>query len=89
MARVSVADTIAARRAEGSGALVAYLPVGFPTLAESIDASVAVLDAGADILELGVPYSDPVMDGPVIAEATQAALAGGFKLSQLFPAVAE
>lgn len=89
MARVSVADTIAARRAEGSGALVAYLPVGFPTLAESIDASVAVLDAGADILELGVPYSDPVMDGPVIAEATQAALAGGFKLSQLFSAVAE
>lgn len=89
MAAVSVADTITARRAEGNGALVAYLPVGFPTLEESIEASVAVLDAGADILELGVPYSDPVMDGPVIAEATQAALAAGFKLSQLFPAVAE
>lgn len=89
MAPLSVSDTIAGRRAEGAGALVAYLPVGFPTLAESVEAAVAVLDAGADILELGVPYSDPVMDGPVIAEATQAALAAGFKLSQLFPAVEE
>jgi tryptophan synthase alpha chain len=54
-----------------------------------VEASVAVLDAGADVLELGVPYSDPVMDGPVIAEATQKALQAGFKLNQLFPAIEE
>ena len=85
----SIHDTIANRAAEGHGSLVAYLPAGFPTLSESIEAAVAVLDAGADVLELGVPYSDPVMDGPVIAEATQEALENGFKLAQLFPAVAE
>ncbi len=48
---------------------------------------IAVLDAGADILELGVPYSDPVMDGVVIAEATQKSLDNGFKLKDLFPAL--
>lgn len=89
MAVASVAQTIAARKEQGLGTLVAYLPAGFPTLRESIEASVAVLDAGADVLELGVPYSDPVMDGPMIAQATQTSLEKGFKLSQLFGAVAE
>lgn len=89
MARLSVAQTIASRRDEGSGTLVAYLPAGFPSLEGSIEAAVAVLDAGVDVLELGVPYSDPVMDGPMIAQATQTALERGFKLSQLFRAVAE
>lgn len=89
MSVLSVEETIAKRRDEGHGTLVAYLPVGFPTLAESVEAAVAVLDGGADVLELGVPYSDPVMDGPMIAEATQKALMGGFKLHQLFGAVEE
>ena len=83
----SVADTIAARKAEGKGVLVAYLPAGYPSTQESIEAGVAALDAGADILEFGVPYSDPVMDGVVIAEATQKALESGFKLKELFPAI--
>ena len=48
-----------------------------------------MLNSGADILELGVPYSDPVMDGTVIARATQTALERGFKLRHVFPAVAE
>lgn len=87
MTRVSVQETISARKSQGSGVLVAYLPAGFPTLEESVQASIAVLDAGADILELGVPYSDPVMDGVVIAEATQKALDNGFKLKDLFPAL--
>lgn len=85
----SVHDVIASHKERGEGTLVAYLPIGFPTLAESIEAAVATLNAGADVLELGVPYSDPVMDGPVISEATQQALENGFKLSQLFPAVRE
>jgi tryptophan synthase alpha chain len=85
----SVAQTIAARRDAGTGTLVAYLPAGYPTMELSVEAAVAVLDAGADVLELGVPYSDPVMDGPMIAQATQTALENGFKLSKLFPAVEE
>jgi tryptophan synthase alpha chain len=85
----SVHETIAVNKSRGEGSLIAYLPVGFPTLEQSVEAAVAVLEAGADILELGVPYSDPVMDGPVISEATQEALQGGFKLSKLFPAVEE
>ncbi|MDP5128297.1 MAG: tryptophan synthase subunit alpha, partial [Pontimonas sp.] len=78
---------MAARKAEGHGVLVAYLPAGFPTVEESVSAAIATLDAGADILEFGVPYSDPVMDGVVIAEATQKALENGFKLKDLFPAI--
>jgi tryptophan synthase alpha chain len=83
-----VAELIAARRATSSGALIGYLPVGFPSLATSIDAAVALAENGVDILELGLPYSDPVMDGTVIQQATQAALADGFKLSHGFEAVA-
>jgi tryptophan synthase alpha chain len=83
-----VADVIATRKAEGSGALIGYLPVGYPDLATSIEAAVALADNGVDILELGLPYSDPVMDGVVIQKATQAALAGGFKLHHGFEAVA-
>lgn len=85
MSAVSVA--IDARKTRGSGALIGYLPVGFPDLATSIDAAVAIAENGVDIIELGLPYSDPVMDGPVIQKATQAALAGGFRLSQAFDAV--
>ncbi|MCU1437760.1 MAG: Tryptophan synthase alpha chain [Naasia sp.] len=83
----AVASTIAARRQAGSGALIGYLPVGFPDLPTSIDAAVALVENGVDVLELGLPYSDPVMDGPVIQAATQQALANGFKLRHAFEAV--
>ena len=83
-----VEETIAGRTAAASGAFVGYLPVGFPDLQTSIDAAVAVVENGVDILELGLPYSDPVMDGPVIQAATQSALAGGFRLEHAFEAVA-
>jgi tryptophan synthase alpha chain len=82
-----VAAVIAERKAAGSGALIGYLPVGFPDLATSVDAAVAIVEAGVDILELGLPYSDPVMDGTVIQRATQASLAGGFRLAHGFDAV--
>ncbi len=72
-----------------AGALVGYLPIGYPDLQTSIDAAVALIENGFDILELGPPYSDPVMDGEIIQQATQAALAAGFKLRDLFTAVRE
>ncbi|MFT4229758.1 MAG: tryptophan synthase subunit alpha [Microbacterium sp.] len=87
MSRVSAA--IETARAKGRGALVGYLPIGFPDLATSIDAAVALVENGVDILELGPPYSDPVMDGIVIQEATQAALAAGFRMRDTFTAVRE
>jgi tryptophan synthase alpha chain len=85
---MTVETVIASRVAAGSGALVGYLPVGFPDLATSIDAAVALGESGVDVIELGLPYSDPVMDGTVIQKATQAALANGFRLQHAFEAVA-
>jgi len=84
-----VAGAIEAARAEGRGAFVGYLPIGFPDMATSIEAAVTLAENGADVLELGPPYSDPVMDGTVIQEATQQVLAGGFRLRDMFPAIRE
>lgn len=72
---------------KGETALIGYFPAGYPTVADSIEACVAMCESGVDILELGVPYSDPVMDGLVIQVATEKALENGFKLSQFFEAV--
>ncbi|MDR0594907.1 MAG: tryptophan synthase subunit alpha [Bifidobacteriaceae bacterium] len=80
---------IARARAEGRAALIAYLPCGYPSLAGSVDACRALIRGGADVIELGLPYSDPVMDGPVIGQAVTAALAAGFRVDDLFEAVAE
>ncbi|MEV7828693.1 tryptophan synthase subunit alpha [Microbacterium enclense] len=85
--RVSAA--IDAAHAEGRGAFVGYLPAGFPDVATSIEAAVALAEAGADVIELGPPYSDPVMDGLVIQEATQTALANGFRMRDLFIIIRE
>ncbi|WP_144784929.1 tryptophan synthase subunit alpha [Microbacterium sp. BH-3-3-3] len=85
--RVSAA--IDAAHAEGRGAFVGYLPAGFPDVATSIEATVALAEAGADVIELGPPYSDPVMDGLVIQEATQTALANGFRMRDLFTIIRE
>ena len=88
MTGVPSADaTIEANRRAGTGTLVGYLPVGFPDLATSIDAAVALVENGVDVLELGVPYSDPVMDGLAIQKATQTALAAGFRVRDVFTAV--
>lgn len=84
-----VAAAIDAAHEAGRGAFVGYLPLGFPDLQTSIDAAVLLAESGADVLELGPPYSDPVMDGTVIQEATQTALAGGFRMRDTFTAVAE
>ncbi len=82
-----VESAIRAAATERSGALIGYLPVGFPDLDTSIAAAIAMAEAGADVLELGLPYSDPVMDGEIIQEATQLALANGFRVAHVFEAV--
>jgi len=63
--------------AEERAALVGYLPAGFPSVDGAIAAAVAMAESGADIVEIGLPYSDPLMDGPVIQAAVHQALAGG------------
>ena len=83
-----VEDVISVRKQAGSGALVGYLPAGFPDLDTSIEAAVALVENGVDVLELGLPYSDPVMDGPVIQHATEIALHKGFRLKHGLEAVA-
>lgn len=83
----TVAEAIRSAKRERAGALVGYLPVGFPTLDASVDAAIAMARNGADVIELGVPYSDPVMDGLVIQEATHTALEAGFRLAHVFEAV--
>ena len=66
--------------------LVAYITTGFPSLDFTVDAALALKDAGVDTLELGMPFSDPVADGPVIEEANLKALQNGFRLDHLFEA---
>lgn len=84
----AVGAAIRAAKADGrAGALIGYLPVGFPDLPTSIDAALALVAGGVDVLELGLPYSDPVMDGVAIQEATQAALSAGFRVRDVFTAV--
>jgi len=82
-----VGAVLAKAKAEGRAALVGYLPVGFPDVPGSIDAMVAMVEAGVDIVEIGVPYTDPLMDGPVIQHAADVALKGGTRLRDVFTAV--
>lgn len=82
-----VEDAIRRAHEAGRGAFIGYLPVGFPDLDTSIQAALTLAGNGVDIIELGPPYSDPVMDGAVIQEATQHALANGFRMRDLFTAV--
>ena len=77
----------AATRAEHRAALVGYLPAGYPTVDDSARLLSAVLDAGADLVEVGLPYSDPVLDGPTIQAAAETALRGGTRIRDVFSVV--
>jgi len=66
--------------------LVAYITTGFPSLDFTVDVALALKDAGVDTLELGMPFSDPVADGPTIELANLKALQNGFRLEHLFQA---
>lgn len=78
----------AQRRTEGRAALVTFHTIGFPTLDESVELACAAAAAGADVLELGVPFSDPTADGPTIARASQAALRGGATFTRVLDCAA-
>jgi tryptophan synthase alpha chain len=82
-----LAECIGKAKAEGRAALIAYLPVGYPNVEDSIAAMVAAVEAGADVVEVGVPYSDPGMDGPVIQQAVDVAVRAGVGMRDVLRAV--
>lgn len=84
-----LSDTLAQARSEDRAALIAYLPAGFPTVDGAIDAIKAVCAGGADVIEVGLPHSDPVLDGPVIQTADDIALRGGLKIADVMRTVRE
>ena len=83
----ALSDVFAAARAEDRAALVGYLPAGYPSVAGAVNAALAMVDNGCDVVEIGLPYSDPVMDGPTIQRAVDAALAGGVRISDVMDTV--
>jgi tryptophan synthase alpha chain len=84
---MTVARAFEKAKADGRAALVGYLPAGFPDVQGGIDALRAMVDAGCDVIEVGLPYSDPVMDGPTIQAAAQQALDGGIRTSDVLRTV--
>jgi len=83
----ALSDALGKAKAEGRAALIGYLPVGYPTVDASIEAMRAMVAGGVDIVEVGVPYSDPVMDGPTIQTATEQAVRAGVTLRDALTAV--
>lgn len=82
-------STLAGAAAEDRAALIAYLPGGFPTVDGGIEAVKAAVAGGADVIEIGLPHSDPVLDGPVIQTADDIALRGGVRIADIMRTVRE
>ncbi|MDQ3463536.1 MAG: tryptophan synthase subunit alpha, partial [Actinomycetota bacterium] len=82
-----LAARLAAARAEDRSALVSYLPVGYPNVEASVAAMAATVAGGADVVEIGVPYSDPGMDGPTIQRAVDVAVRSGVGMRDVLRAV--
>ena len=76
---MSISAVFGKAKAENRSLLVGCMPAGFPTVEHSISSMVAMAEAGCDVIEVELPYSDPVMDGPVIQRASDIALAGGVR----------
>jgi len=76
---VSISEVFHKARAESRAVLVGCMPAGFPTVEDSIASMIAMHEAGCDVIEVELPYSDPVMDGPVIQRASDIALAAGVR----------
>lgn len=83
----AVATVLDDVRAQGRSALIAYYPVGYPSVEASCRAITTLVESGADIIEVGVPYSDPVLDGPVIQLAAEHALRAGARIADVFHGV--
>ncbi|KOG51303.1 tryptophan synthase subunit alpha [Streptomyces griseoflavus] len=84
-----LSSTLAAAKEENRAALVGYLPAGFPTVDGGVRAVTAMIEGGCDIVEIGLPHSDPVLDGPVIQTADDIALRGGVKIKDVIRTVGE
>ena len=85
---MSALDDLFARcREEGRAALVGYLPAGFPSYDQAVEAMTAMVEGGVDAVEVGMPYSDPLMEGPVIQAAHQAALDAGTRQADVLRTV--
>ena len=82
-----LAELFALCRQHDRSALIGYLPTGYPDVPKSIAAMTALIESGCDVIEVGVPYSDPGMDGPTIARATETALRGGVRVRDSLAAV--
>lgn len=82
-----LAETFAAARAEDRALLIGYLPAWFPTPADCVPVIAAMVESGVDVVEVGLPYSDPLMDGPAIQDAVSAALAAGIRVPDVLETV--
>ena len=72
-----LADVFADARSQGRAALIGYVPAGFPDRDTCVDLITTMVECGVDVIEVGLPYSDPLMDGAAIQEAVERALIGG------------
>jgi tryptophan synthase alpha chain len=84
---VTTAIAFEKAKADGRAALVGYLPAGFPSYEGAVRAATAMVEAGCDVIEIGLPYSDPMMDGPTIQNAVHQALTGGIRVTDVFRTV--
>lgn len=83
----ALATRLAAARTSDRAALISYLPVGYPSVQASVRAMLATVAGGADVVEVGVPYSDPGMDGPTIQQAVEVAVRAGVGMRDVLGAV--
>jgi tryptophan synthase alpha chain len=80
-------EVFAKAKTENRAALIGYLPAGFPTKEGAVKAATAMVEAGCDVIEIGLPYSDPLMDGPTIQDAVHRALTNGTRIADVMRTV--
>lgn len=83
----SLQESFSKAKSENRALLIGYMPAGFPTLEKSISIIAAMIKGGVDVIEVGFPYSDPVMDGPVIQQAAEVSLKNGTSANDVFKVV--
>lgn len=89
MPQTKLSAVLAAAKAEGRAALIGYLPAGFPDVDGGVRAVRALIEGGCDVVEVGLPHSDPVLDGPTIQTADDIALRGGVRIKDVLHTVRE
>src|SRR5689334_3176019 len=85
----AIARIFEVARGENRAAFLPYFPIGYPTREASLEAVVMMSEAGVDGFEIGIPFSDPLADGPVVQAATQIALENGTTVKTCLDAVRE